>query len=143
MKLSIASLVLALGLGVGAAVAGVDVEERLQPGALSFTGGTGFTNAVLTIVGPGDFEAEETASRGLPVFRVRGGRMKDGVYRYTLSAATDEKVKIAKPIDNGRGGNARDFALKPFHMYGMFRVVRGTIAPLDDGTPGGDGDASE
>ncbi|KMW56434.1 hypothetical protein AIOL_001388 [Candidatus Rhodobacter oscarellae] len=136
--LSIFSVIFASGAALAA-----DVEPRLQAGALSFSGGLGFTNATLTILGPDDFEAVETASRGLPVFRVRGGRMRDGFYQYTLSAATDEKIKIKKPIDNGRGGDARDYTLKPFHMSGIFEVSRGTIVPLKETKSGADLDGTE
>lgn len=141
-KALVISLALSLGLVPGAVAA--EVEARYQTSALSFSGGVTFSNAVLKVTGPDDFEAEETASKGLPTFRVRGGRMKDGFYQFTLTAATDEKVKIKRPIDNGRGANARDYTLKPFSMSGMFEVSRGTILPVkgaaDDGP---DGDATE
>ena len=125
------------------AVFAAEVEARLQTSALSFSGGTGFTNAVLLVTGPDDFEAEESASRGLPVFRVQGGRIKDGFYSYTLSAATDEQVKIVKPVDNGRGSTARDYTLKPFHLSGMFEVRKGRIVPIEDMAAGADGDPEE
>lgn len=124
----------------GTAAAATEVEARLQPGALSFTGGAGFTNAELKITGPDDFEAEESSRRGLPTFRLQGGRMKDGFYHYTLSAATDEREEIKKPIDNGRGDAARDYVLKPFYMSGMFEVSRGTIVPAKEAGEGGDVD---
>ncbi|MEL7115717.1 MAG: hypothetical protein AAGP08_09005 [Pseudomonadota bacterium] len=110
-----------------------EVELRLQPSALSFKGGASYTNAALKITGPDDFEAEETSSRGLPVFRVTGGRFIDGVYYFSLSAATDEEVAIKRPIDNGRGDSARDSIQKPFHMDGAFRIRRGLIEPLEAG----------
>ncbi len=109
-----------------------EVETRLQAGALSFSGGSGFSNAVLQVTGPDAFEAEETTSRGLPVFRLQGGRMKDGFYQFTLTAATDEKVKITREIDNGRGSDARDYRLKPFHLSGMFEVRQGRIVPKEE-----------
>lgn len=143
MKHSLLSFLVATGVGVSSASWGADVEVRLQAGALSFSGGSGFTNAHLMITGPNDFEAEETASRGLPTFRVRGGRMKDGFYQFTLSAATDEKVKIKRPIDNGRGDSGRDHTFKPFHLSGMFEISRGTIVPLEDTKDGADVDGSE
>jgi len=143
MKLKALSLTIAAGLAAVTAAHSAEVEARLQAGSLSFSGGSGFTNASLLITGPDDFEAEETASRGLPVFRVQGGRMKDGFYQFTLSAATDEKVKIKRAIDNGRGSGARDYTLKPFNLSGMFEIARGTIVPLDEMKQGADGDATE
>ena len=143
MKPKLLSSFFALGLAVETPLCAADVEVRLQSGALSFSGGSGFSNAHLLITGPNDFEAEETASRGLPTFRVRGGRMKDGFYQYTLSAATDEKVKIKRKIDNGRGDAGRDYTLKPFHLSGMFEISRGTIVPVEDMKDGADSDATE
>jgi len=109
-----------------------DVVERLLPSALSFVGGASYPTAQLSIYGPDDFEATEKTSRGWPVFRVRGGTMQDGVYRYTLTAATDEQLPIKKKVNNGRGESARDFTFKSFHMQGIFRISRGLIEPLDD-----------
>lgn len=137
------SIFFAFGLGMAGGVHAAEVEARLQTSALSFSGGSGFTNATLLVTGPNDFEAEETASRGLPVFRVQGGRAKDGFYQYTLSAATDEKVKIVKPVDNGRGSDARDYTLVPFHMSGMFEIRKGRIVPAEEMADGADGDAVE
>ena len=130
-------------LGVSTAAFAVEVEARLQTSALSFSGGSGFTNAVLFITGPNDFEEEETASRGLPVFRVQGGQVKDGFYHYTLTAATDEKVTIKRPVDNGRGSAARDYTLKPFNLSGMFQIKEGRIVPQDKMSASADGDAEE
>ncbi len=137
------TLALGLGLTLLAAPAALaqDVEVRLQAGSLSFTGGQGYTNAVLQITGPDDFETEETASRGLPVFRVQGGRMKDGFYQYNLTAATDEKVEIKRQVDNGRGEAQRNYVLKPFHLSGMFEISRGTIVPAEEMKEGADGDS--
>ena len=143
MKLKLLSSFLAAGTLAASSIWAADVEVRLQAGALSFSGGSGFSNARLLITGPNDFEAEETASRGLPTFRVRGGRMKDGFYQYNLSAATDEKVKIKRQIDNGRGDDTRDYTLKPFHLSGMFEISRGTIVPVEDMKDGADSDATE
>ena len=138
LSLPLAALAIA---GLTSTALAADVEARLQSGALSFSGGAGFTNAHLKVTGPDDFEAEETASRGLPVFRLQGGRMRDGFYHYALTAATDEKVKITRQFDNGRGDNARDFRLKPFHLTGMFQVKNGTIVPQEKMDGGADGDS--
>ncbi|MCP3970002.1 MAG: hypothetical protein GY717_06745 [Rhodobacteraceae bacterium] len=134
----------ALVLGLAPALLqAAEVELRLQSSALSFSGGSGFSNAVLFVTGPNDFEVEETASRGLPVFRVQGGRIKDGFYHFTLSAATDEKVKIKRKVDNGRGADTRDYTLKPFHLSGMFEVRKGRIVPAEEMASGADGDPEE
>jgi len=145
MKPILSGLTLAATLLLGhVALAATEVTERIQSGALSFTGGQGFTNAVLMITGPNDYEREETASRGLPVFRAQNsGRLVDGIYQYSLSAATDEKETIKNPVDNGRGTAARDYVMKPFSMYGSFTVKKGSILPAEAGAEGADGDAKE
>ena len=141
MKQIILSAVFAISLVFPTHAA--EVEPRYTAGALSFSGGNGFTQAKLMITGPNDFEAEESASRGLPVFRVRGGRMKDGFYQFTVTAATDVKVKIKKPMDNGRGSAAKDYTFESFHLSGMFEIKRGTIVPIAENTKGADGDQVE
>lgn len=143
MKHKALLLISSIALTFGSAARAAEVEARLQAGSLSFSGGAGFSNASLLITGPNDFEVEETASRGLPVFRVQGGLMKDGFYQFSLSAATDQKVKIKRAIDNGRGADARDYTLKPFYMTGMFEISRGTIVPVDEMKSGADSDATE
>lgn len=144
MKPVLFALSLFAGLALGAAASAVEVKERLQNGALSFSGGQSFSNAVLFITGPDDYEREETAARGLPVFRAQNsGKLVDGLYQYSLSAATDEKVKIKKEIDNGRGDLARDYTLKPFSMSGNFMVKKGTIIAVDAANTGADVDPEE
>lgn len=132
MKKSILTLAAGVFLGFSTSVFGADVTPRFDSGSLSFSGGRDFTNGRLFITGPDDFEAEETASKGLPVFRVQGGRMRDGYYHFSVSAATSEKIKIKKPIDNGRGAAARDYTLKPFTLSGMFEIKRGAILEIDE-----------
>ncbi len=132
MKKSILTLTISAFLGFSTAVLGADVAPRFEPSALSFSGGRDFTNGRLLITGPDDFEAEESSSKGLPVFRVQGGRMRDGYYQFSVSAATAEKVKIKKPVDNGRGAAAKDYTLKPFSLSGMFQIKRGAILEIDE-----------
>lgn len=137
----LSATVLCLG---GAALAAEDVEVRIQSGSLSFSGGNNFTNAQLQITGPQGFEAEKFQPRGLPQFRIQGaGRMVDGLYQYSLSAATDEKIPLKNTLDNGRGPDAPQTAMRPFSMYGTFRVEKGVILPPEDGAGGPDGDAVE
>jgi hypothetical protein len=144
VRLKLISLAMTASFALAGALSAQEVEERIQNGALSFSGGNGFTNAMLKITGPGEFEAEQTASRGLPVFRAKNsGRLLDGMYQYELSAATDEKVKIKKPVDNGRGSATRDYTMKPFHKYGAFLVKKGTIVSAENVPGGADGDATE
>jgi len=144
MKPSILALALAAAVGLAGGASAAEVVERIQGGALAFSGGQGFTNAVLVVTGPNGYEAEKTTARGLPVFRMQGGGgMVDGYYQYSLIAASDEKIDAETKFDNGRGAAAQTTALKPFSMYGAFQVARGLIIPAEDVAAGADGDASE
>ncbi len=144
MKSVLFGLALCAGLFATGALAAQEVTERIEGGALSFVGGQNFTNGILRITGPNDFEAEVTAIRGLPVFRaVNSGRLVDGFYQYFVSAATDEKVEIKNPIDNGRGTAARNYLLKPFSAQGGFQVKNGTIVAVDGSSGGADVDTGE
>jgi len=107
------------------------VVEQLQTTSLSFSGGHRFTNAVLTITGPHGYMREETALRGLPVFRLQtAGRLSDGYYRYALVAASDQ-VAQAKPVfANGRASATSGAAKVPFALYGAFLVQAGRFIPI-------------
>lgn len=130
-----------LALSLAAPAWAVDVIERSNASALWFDGGQQMTNAQLTITGPEGFTASVDASRGLPSFRMQGaGPMKDGLYKYVLTAATNERITLENQIDNGRGDAARDFAFKPFSKYGAFRVSRGAIVIDAEGAGGSDQD---
>lgn len=144
MKHNTLTFALATSLCLAGIAGASEVTERIQGSALGFSGGQTYTNAVLMITGPNGFEAEKTAPRGLPTFRIGGGdRMVDGFYQYTLSAASDEKIPAETKFDNGRGAAAEKTMLKPFSMYGTFEVARGLIVPVAEAKEGSDGDASE
>jgi hypothetical protein len=144
MKRNVLTLAAAAVLAFAGNVVAAEVTERIQGGALAFSGGQTYTNAVLLITGPNGFEMEKTATRGLPTFRIQGGeRIVDGFYQYSLQAATDEKVPAETKFDNGRGANAQQTALKPFSMYGTFQVSRGLIVPVETADGGPDVDPAE
>lgn len=136
MKRLIAGLLFCLaplGLAVSPAAAEEVIVERVQSTSLSFEGGRNYTNAKLEVFGPDNYLKEETATRGLPIFRLQtAGRLVDGYYSYTLRAATDEEVPVDTSIDNGRGDAARSTMKKPFAMYGRFLVEQGLMKPVDD-----------
>ena len=140
MKPMVLAATFSLALGIAGA-AGAEVTERLNSGTLSFSGGGGYTNASLEITGPNGFSVEETAETGLPVFRVQtAGRLVDGFYRYSLTAASPEKVAIDTSVNNGRGEGARDFALKPFSTSGSFQIADGLIVVAPEARTGSDTD---
>ncbi len=144
MRSQIFAVGLAAGLAAGTATWAAEVEVRIENGVLSFVGGQSYTNATLQITGPGDFELEETAVKGLPVFRAKNsGRLKDGLYQFSLIAATDEKETIPakENLDNGRGSAARDYRLKPFYLSGAFYISEGTMKDAEAVEGGADKDS--
>lgn len=140
MRRSFFGIALALALPV-AAVAAQEVEPRIQSTSISFSGGQSFTNAVLTVTGPNDYMREESASRGMPIFRLQSaGRLIDGYYQFSLIAATDKEVPRKSTLNDGRGEDARRTEFVPFSMQGAFRVEQGLIVPLEESEGGADSD---
>ncbi len=86
----------------------------------------------MTVRAPdGRIETIEAAS-GTPVYRLDPQHGIDGVYRYEITAATEETVAIVNPIDNGRGEQAASSMKKPFYMSGHFTVSRNVIITPED-----------
>ncbi len=92
-----------------------------------FENWTGLKNGTLKITIPGGELVEVFAASGTPVFELTGREVLDGVYRYELSAATNNEIKIVNPANNGRGDAARDTEAEPFYTSGAFHVARGVI----------------
>ncbi|WP_323783845.1 hypothetical protein [Thalassovita sp.] len=86
----------------------------------------------MTISTPNGKVSSISADSGTPVFQLSGRDVVDGIYRYELKAATEEKVEIVNPVDNGRGEKAENSMLKPFYMSGYFTVARGVIITPDE-----------
>ncbi|MAQ86208.1 MAG: hypothetical protein CMH12_23930 [Maritimibacter sp.] len=140
----LAPLVLAVSLS-SAAFAAPDIEARVQSTSISFAGGQNFSNAVLTVTGPDGYTREESATRGMPIFRLQtAGRLVDGYYQFALTAATDEVIPLRNKMNNGRGPEARTTEYRAFNMSGAFRVQQGLIVPIDETAgEGADTDATE
>lgn len=119
--------VLALGLATVAFAASPEPVQQHNSNAVWFENWTGLKSAQMTVVLPNGKVETVTAETGTPVYRLSGDTILDGVYRYEISAASDEMVKIANPIDNGRGDNARNEVNKSFYMTGQFVVARNVI----------------
>lgn len=105
----------------------VELVQQHNSSAVWFENWKGLTNATMTVVAPNGKIIKVFAEKGTPVFQLYSKEAQDGVYRYELSAATEEEVEIVNYIDNGRGENERKTKLKPFSMNGSFTVYRGAI----------------
>lgn len=110
----------------GAALAASPVEQH-NSNTLWFENWSGLRNATLVVAAPdGSLTTIET-SAGTPVFQLSGGAILDGIYRFELSAASDDQLKIINPQNNGRGEAQSDSKAKPFYLNGNFTVSRGVI----------------
>lgn len=93
-----------------------------------FEGDYGLTLATMTVSGPKDYFVSIFVKEGLPRFNLpEYGVKANGVYRFEISAASEEAVKVSTELDNGRGKNQSDKAAKPFYLSGVFEVRRGAI----------------
>ena len=113
--------------GLASSVSAANPVKQHNSNAVWFENWTGLTNATLVVASPDGKITTITAPSGTPVFQLSGSEVLDGIYRFELQAASDERVKIANPIDNGRGDAQSDSHAKPFLMNGSFTVSRGVI----------------
>lgn len=109
-----------------AALAAPPVEQH-NSNAVWFENWTGLRNASLVVAAPDGTLTTVESVTGTPVFQLSGATILDGIYRYELSAATDEQIKIINPQNDGRGEAQTGSMAKPFHMNGHFTVSRGVI----------------
>lgn len=126
----------AIALAAGPAFAAEPVQQQ-NSNAVWFENWTGLSNATLKVAAPDGTISEIFAARGTPVFRLDPGAAADGVWRYELTAATEETRAIVNPIDNGRGDAARDEVAVSFHHSGHFVVERGVIVRPEEVVEGG------
>lgn len=127
------ALALAFALGLFAAPLAAqqnpvapDPVEQHNTNAFWFVNWIGLSNATLTVAAPNGKITKIYAEEGTPVFQL-SGEVQDGVYRYEMSAATEEMVEIVNPINTGRGEDQPTHHAKPFYRTGHFVVERGVI----------------
>lgn len=118
---------LLLSIGTAAAAWAAEPVQQHNSNAVWFENWIGLSNASMTVAAPNGKITTIFAETGTPVFQLSEGDVLDGIYRYELSAATDEKVKIVNQVDNGRGEDQSDTVAVPFYMGGHFVVSRGVI----------------
>jgi len=125
-------LALSLTLFLAAPIQAAEPVQQHNSNAVWFENWTGLSNATLKVVAPDGKITEIFAPNGTPVFQLSGRDVLDGVYRYELNAATDEKETIVNPVDNGRGAAASNSRAKPYAHNGHFIVSRGVIVTPEE-----------
>ncbi|APX14303.1 hypothetical protein [Tateyamaria omphalii] len=127
MKRAIWSLLMSVSVaGMAAADAPQPVQQN-NSNAIWFENWTGLSNTTMTIAKPDGEVVSIFAASGTPVFELVGRDVIDGVYRYEISAATEDRVEIKNVQNNGRGDAAQDTIAKAFYLTGAFHVERGVI----------------
>lgn len=130
-RAALAALAMTFVPGYAGAAEPQPVQQH-NSNAVWFENWIGLTGAMMRVVAPdGQIQTVEAQS-GTPVYRLDSQQSVDGVYRYEISAATEESVKIVNPIDNGRGEQAETSTKKPFYMTGHFVVSRNVIITPED-----------
>lgn len=134
MKLRLASIAAAACLtGYTAVLAQTaDPVEQYNSNALWFENWINLSNATLKVTAPNGKVTELFTASGTPVFKLASRDAMDGIYRYEMFAATDEKVDLINQIDNGRGENQGSTANKPYYLAGFFTVSRGVIVKPEE-----------
>ncbi|MEL7252759.1 MAG: hypothetical protein AAGL23_01190 [Pseudomonadota bacterium] len=116
----------------------IALAEKPQPvqqnnsNAVWFENWFGLRNATMTISQPDGEIVSIYAEKGTPVFELSGAQPIDGIYRYSITAATEEEVEIKNNINNGRGEAAKNTIAVSFDMSGQFHVQRGVIVQPEE-----------
>lgn len=116
-----------LSLGTTMAAGAAEPVQQHNSNAVWFENWTGLSNASMTVAAPNGKISTIFAETGTPVYQLDGDAVLDGIYRYELSAATDERVEIVNEVDNGREEQGDGTMAKPFYATGHFVVSRGVI----------------
>ncbi len=133
MKHFLFGLIISTACGIASISSAGNYEPKQQfnSTALWFENWTGLSNGMLKVVMPNGKIIEVFTASGTPVFETRGLDLQDGIYTYSVTAATEETEEIVNPIDNGRGGKPATTQAVSFEMSGQFAVSRGAIVKID------------
>ena len=124
-RLARRALAVAGSLVLATALTAEPVEQH-NSNAVWFENWTGLSNAQMVVVAPDGEIATVEASSGTPVYKLPQRDVQDGVYRYELTAATNEQVRVVNATSNGRDETPTT-EMKPFVLNGQFVVDRGVI----------------
>ena len=90
--------------------------------------GPDYSNATLSISGPNGFYVSAFSKAGaVSINLIKAGATAEGEYSYELTAASSEIRKVAKPMDNGRGGLDPADEKVPYATKGQFLASGGII----------------
>ncbi|WP_300528927.1 hypothetical protein [Maricaulis sp.] len=109
-------------------------EPQLSGGRVAFATMPGLSNYTLRVTGPGNYSAERFSERRAPSLRLADfGALEDGLYHWSISAATSEverRVGAEELARNGRSGTSANLYVGR-QMSGSFQVRNGQIVQFD------------
>ncbi len=106
--------------------------EKFSASSLGFEmqgASSAMRNVTLTVTGPNGYNASAFSSKGVPAIDLSSfGKLRNGMYRYQITAASEETVEMEPGLDNGRGDDDSNAMFKSVAMSGVFHVNGGAIA---------------
>jgi hypothetical protein len=130
MKMKILCLAACAAIGISSACMAGEVVavERFDGTSLGFLLKNSLSNATLSVSGPDDFHVSVFSETGALMLDLgKLGPVEDGLYKYEITAATDQRLKVRTPLDNGRGTKESITPYKSVAMSGTFLVKDGKI----------------
>ncbi len=110
-------------------------EAKFNQGSIQVVPSKDISNALLMVSGPNGYFTEEFVERGLPEIKLtKFGKLEDGIYRWQITGATQERRAVHKSeLNNGRGDIAKDMRNIGLRETGVFYVRKGQITKIDLG----------
>ena len=130
MKMRALCLAACAAVGMSSACRADDIvaAEQFDGTKLGFLLKSSLSNATLSVSGPDAFHASVFSKTGAIALDLRKlGLVEDGFYRYQISAATDQPMRVRTPLNNGRDEKVKFTPRKGVTMSGTFLVKDGKI----------------
>lgn len=126
-SIRIALPAMALTFGTALSALAAEPVQQHNSNAVWFENWIGLSNASMTVAAPNGKIVTIYAESGTPVYQLSPDEAQDGVYRFELSAATEERIEIVNDVNNGREDPGDGTMAKPYYTTGHFVVSRGVI----------------
>ena len=120
-------------LSLGSALYAAEPVQIHNSNALWFDQWDGLSHGNLRVADPSGKITDYYQKRGTPVFKLVGGQVLDGVYRYELRATIGDYVEEEQDSEGSIAGDGdADSGERPLYITGSFTVERGVIVKQPD-----------
>lgn len=130
MKRTVVGLSVFLVIGVSGVCMAQEMKavKRFSDATVAFNMQGGYSKYTLTVTGPNGFNATVFSEKSVPALTLRKlGVMDDGIYRYTLAAASSKTAPVRAPANSGRSGKVQANQMVGVSDSGSFVVKGGKI----------------